>query len=259
MTEQKIIERVRAAIDALLNASGTGVTVTDAHANLDAIIKDKIPYALMYVLQNAPQDLLDEAAAQMKAEDIKEEGVDEEGHPIDADLFKKKGYWSLRMPEGTLRILSARLSTWMRAPEPVDESSVTALMQLDRWARGSWDRPVVVIRKTGTRFWLDFYAPKGTETKSDIYVTIVKNPLQASTTGDTETGTGLPSKPEIFDEIQNFSTDIAIPLKLEAAFIYQIAALTCTALREDISSALFTISNRYLGIAQQMPQEAAQE
>lgn len=216
MTEEQICTRVRAIIDALVQARPDGVTLTDDYENLNEIIKDKISYALVYVLSNASGDLLEDAAEALDMTTIDNADVE----------IRRDGVIRVKLPEGTLRVLSARLKTWMKSPEPVSESSAEATMQLDYWARGSWDRPVVVLRREGGDLWLELYSGRGGETKKDIMVSLVSDPTKTP---------------------KNDSTEVAVPFKLEAAFLYEIAGLVCVTVREDISGELFSIANKYLG------------
>jgi len=59
MDVSEILTRVKSVIDELSNLGNQDVTGEENTQNLDSIIKDKIPYALEWVLQNAPQNKID--------------------------------------------------------------------------------------------------------------------------------------------------------------------------------------------------------
>ena len=45
---------------------------------------------------------------------------------------------------------------------------------------------------------------------------------------------------------EQMETDVAVPTRLDAAFIYQIAALVMVAFREEVAKSLFSIAQQYL-------------
>ena len=126
---------------------------------------------------------------------------------------------TVEIPNDTLRIVEAR------TPEP--DTSQVALMQSDTYAKGSWDRPVSILTYNGSKRVLKMYSAK---TADDTLVFwYIKRP--GNTAADTAD-----------------NTDIAVADGLVAALVYQTAALTMTAFREEIAASLYAIAARYLSI-----------
>lgn len=213
MNTAAIVEKVRKAIDEVSQAGTDFVNVTDDEDNLTAIIVDKIPYALQHVIENAPAEKLQDSGivqAYSQAE-------------IETNVTRSAdGVVTVKLPTDLLRIIEARLRSWSYYPEPVPPTSQVYLMQQDTYARGSYDRPVNVITndKNGNRI-LEMYCQK--ENTDELVFLFVKKP-----------------------DVSNIATSVNVPALLEAAFIYQVAALTMVAFREDIADTLFNISKGYM-------------
>ena len=208
----EIVTRVRSAIDEVVqNDSEFQEAMTDEE-DLSGVIIDKIPYALTYILENAPEDKLgyDDIDSLTPAETS---GVTiAAGKPV-----------KVKLPADVIRVLSARLSSWSQSPVPVSERSQEYLMQQDDYARGSWDRPVIAITYQNKDRYLELYSAKAND--DTILASIIRKPT-----------------------IDDTTTDIDVPSRLEGAFIYQIAGLTMVAFREEVSARLFTLADKYLGI-----------
>lgn len=218
LTVNTIVERVRAVIDELMANDSDFLNQSTDEANLTNIIKDKISYALLWVLENAPVEKLDQGS-------ITGTGAYVTGtFSIDGTTLMGQ----CKLPADVLRVVSARLSSWKYSPVPVTEHSVDYLMQSDAYAKGSWDRPVVVlVHRTGTgggERWLEFYSAN--ETTDTLHLLVYKKP-----TVDISSGT----------------SDIAVPSVLEGAFIYEIAGLTLTTMKDERAASMFTIAKEYLG------------
>lgn len=214
MKVKEIVDRVRSAIDEQMANDSEFLKKSSDEANLTTTIIDKIRYALIYVIENAPEDKLD--TDMMSAVSVSGATV-QPGKCVRVEL-----------DNDILRVVSARLSSWSLSPVPVSEYSQEYLMQQDEYARGSWDRPVNAIVYSGTERYLEMYSAK---TASDVpSITCIKKPTVAETS----------------TMVSNQDTEVSISSRLEAAFIYQIAGLTMVAFREDIASALFSIAQRYL-------------
>ena len=226
MTVQEIVTRVRSAIDEItLDGSNFSQLTTDEQ-NLTSIIIDKIPYALQYVLENAPLDKLDSNVLQTLT-------TAEADFAIDATTLVA----TLTLPDDLLRIIEARLSSWSHFPIPEPTTSQVYLMQQDEYARGSWDRPVNILTHQGQDRKLEMYCAK---TASDTLVfTFIRKP-------DTEN-----------IDASNLSEDVSVPSMLEAALVYQVSGMTMVAFREDIASSLFAIADRHLGIIREKGEEEA--
>lgn len=219
MQVQEIVRQVRLAIDELTVNDSEFLNASSDEQNLKDIIIDKIPYALTFILENAPEDKLDNDCLDVLTQEETSGVTIAEGQPVKVSL-----------PSSVIRVVSARLSSWSQSPVPVTESSQEYLMQQDEYARGSWDRPVNAIAYHGADRYLELYSAKAST--DSIEASVIRKP----TIGDTSVGT----------------TDISVPSRLESAFIYQIAGLTMVAFREQIAASLFTIARQYLtGISQE--------
>lgn len=210
MKVQEIVTRVKAAIDELTN--GDAPTVDGNDTNLTQIIVSSIGYALQYVVEHAALEKLNNADfTKPTAEELQE-------FAINSELVG-----SMKLPERLLRIVEARLSSWTQSPVPVADNTQVALMQQDKYARGSWDRPVTILSKG----YLKMYCAKSSQ--DTLELTFVEKP---DTTG-------------ISTDDMNY--DVIIPSVLEAALVYQTAGLTMVAFREDVAERLFAIAAQYLG------------
>lgn len=210
MKVKEIVTRVRSAIDELTVSDSEFLNKTSDEENLTAIIIDKIPYALTYVIENAPEEKIDSSMVTQYA--------------VSGVTVAAGAMVSVKLPADFLRLMSARLSSWSLSPKPVAESSQEYLMQQDTYARGSWDRPVSAYRYKGADRYLELYSAKANS--DTVQVSYIKKPV----VGDTSSG----------------ETEIGVPARLEGAFIYQVAALTMVAFREQVAQQLFTIAQNYL-------------
>lgn len=220
MTVEEIVTRVKSAIDELTQDGTDFEFSTEDSQNLTRIIVDKIGYGLVYLLEHAPLDKLD-------GDDFSSLTQEEAAQfTIDANLMGR-----LRLPADVLRIIDARLSSWSLFPKPEEVYSQVYLMQMDEYARGSWDRPVNIITyNNGARF-LEMYCAKE-QTDALIFTCIRKPDVSGISTS-------------------SMQTTVDVPSKLEPALIYQVAGLTMTAFREEIAQSLFAIARNYMGIVQQ--------
>lgn len=216
MTIEKIVERVRKAIDEVTQNSTDLEVMTEDEQNLTAIIVDKIPYALRYILENAPIVKLDSDMIKKFTQQELSDNVS----------VTQDGVVKVTLPDTLLRIVEARLTSWKYYPEAVPSTSQVYLMQQDPYARGSYDRPVNILTHEGNKRMLEMYCQK--DNADGLVFLFINKPATDSITTD------------------NMQYDVAVPSLLEAAFVYQVAALTMVAFREDIADALFTISQRYM-------------
>lgn len=210
MQVKTIVERVRAAIDEVMANDSQFLSQSTDEANLTRIIKSNIGYALQYVIENAPLDKLD--------------GSDLTQHST-VSIDGLVG--TVEIPDDTLRIVEARLSSWAYNPTPAPDTSQVALMQSDTYAKGSWDRPVSILTYNGSKRVLKMYSAKTAD--DSLVFWYIKRP--GNTAADTAD-----------------DTDIAVADGLVAALVYQTAALTMTAFREEIAASLYAIAARYLSI-----------
>ncbi len=213
MQVKEIVTRVRSAIDELMANDSEFLGGSSDEQNLTDVIIDKIPYALTYVIENAREDMLDgDILDSLTAAELTGVVI-AAGQPV-----------KVKLPPDVIRIVSARLSSWSQSPVPVAESSQEYLMQQDEYARGSWDRPVNATAYHDADRYLEMYCAKTDDDK--VETSIVRKPAIGDTSDDT--------------------TDVDVPVRLEAAFIYQIAGLTMVAFREQIAASLFAIAQKSL-------------
>lgn len=210
MNVSEIIYKVKAAIDELSTLDYPKLAESVNLENIDLIIVDKIPYALEWIIQNAPATLLTGDLT----ESFNNSGL----------VTKVSGdyVFEIELPSTTLRVVSARLSTWMFTPEMSDEHSDVAAMQMYPTSRGTWDNPACVIYNENGKQILRMFSGK---TRDDVYyITLALKP-DVSFTG-TWDGEAI----------------VPIPERLTASFIYYIAGLTTLAMKEDVSKSLLELA-----------------
>lgn len=221
MTVQEIVTRVRSAIDELPENGSALNGLTDDEENMVRIIADKIGYGVVHILEHAPLDKMDADTFST----LTQEQVSTNFSIEDGEVGK------LKLPEDVLRIVDARLSSWPYFPTPELDSTQVALMQGDKYARGSYDRPVNIFTYNGTDRYLYMYSAK--DNTDTVTFTYIAKPSTAQYSAS------------------NLSQTVDIPSKLEAALIYQVAGLTMTAYREEIAASLFAIAKDYMGIVEE--------
>lgn len=220
MTVEEIKKRVRLAIDEVTPTNESEfISENDDQLNLNAVIQDKINYALLYVLKNIPKEQIGSEASLLSLT----KGTN---YTIDATTL----VCTIDLPKEVLRVLSARMNSWKYSPNPIEEGTTEYLMQSDEYTRGTINRPVVCVCRKGGKLKLEMYVASSTEDTTDV--SVVNEPNYSST------------------ELSTDTTEIAVPEKYEAAFIYQVAALSMVAQRENIAENLFAISNKYLGVTE---------
>ena len=210
MNVSEIIYKVKAAIDELSTLDYPKLAESVNLENIDLIIVDKIPYALEWIIQNAPATLLTGDLT----ESFNNSGL----------VTKVSGdyVFEIELPSTTLRVVSARLSTWMFTPEMSDEHSNVAAMQMYPTSRGTWDNPACVIYNENGKQILRMFSGK---TKDDVYYIT------------------LALKPDVsFTDTWDGEAVVPIPERLTASFIYYIAGLTTLAMKEDVSKSLLELA-----------------
>ena len=210
MNVSEIIYKVKAAIDELSTLDYPKLAESVNLENIDLIIVDKIPYALEWIIQNAPATLLTGDLT----ESFNNSGL----------VTKVSGdyVFEIELPSTTLRVVSARLSTWMFTPETSDEHSDVAAMQMYPTSRGTWDNPACVIYNENGKQILRMFSGK---TRDDVYyITLALKPDVSFT--DTWDGEAI----------------VPIPERLTASFIYYIAGLTTLAMKADVSKSLLELA-----------------
>ena len=199
MLVRDIIYRVRAAIDEIQSLDSPKLVDNLNFDNLDMIIADKIPFALEFVIQNAPLSLLDGDLSSQISDGLV--------------TTKYDGTIEIELPSDTLRVISARLSSWFVSPPVSDEHSDVARMQGFKISRGSWDNPACVLYAENGKQILRMFSLK--EASDKYFITLIRKPsLSISESAD---GTG----------------DVKVPSRVEASFIYYLAGLTMLAMGEQ--------------------------
>lgn len=220
MTVAEIVSKVRSAIDELSLTGNVVADITGDGDNLTRIIVDKIAYALVFVLENAPLDKMD-------SDTFKSLSSAQIGSLFSIDATTLVA--TLKLPTDVLRIVEARLSSWSHFPIPVPDTSEVYLMQQDQYAKGSYDRPVNIFTYNGT-----------TDRLLEMYC--------ARTASDTLIFRYI-AKPDVSNiDTEHMSTVVNLPSKLEAALVYQVAGLTLLAFREEAAASMFSMARQYLGM-----------
>lgn len=217
MDVSEIIKRVKAVIDELANLGNQEVTGAENTQNLDDIIKDKIPYALNWVLENAPQNKIE--SSMISSYTVGD--VSLPGFPT-----AKKGYnnvVTVELPDNFLRILSAKLDSWFYSPTPVSEFSDVALMQQGRTTMGSPDKPVTVLCTEKGKNVLKMYTAEPDESMN-VSIQMIIAPV-----------------------VNSSSTSVNVPTKLVKSFIYYIAYLTLLAFRDASAASFYQVAASDLG------------
>ena len=210
MNVREIIYKVKAAIDELSTLDYPKLAESVNLENIDLIIVDKIPYALEWIIQNAPATLLTGDLT----ESFNNSGL--------VTKVSDDYVFDIELPSTTLRVVSARLSTWMFTPEMSDEHSNVAAMQMYPTSRGTWDNPACVIYNENGKQILRMFSGK---TKDDVYYIT------------------LALKPDVsFTDTWDGEAVVPIPERLTASFIYYIAGLTTLAMKEDVSKSLLELA-----------------
>lgn len=210
MNVSEIIYKVKAAIDELSTLDYPKLAESVNLENIDLIIVDKIPYALEWIIQNAPATLLTGDLT----ESFNNSGL--------VTKVSDDYVFDIELPSTTLRVVSARLSTWMFTPEMSDEHSNVAAMQIYPTSRGTWDNPACVIYNENGKQILRMFSGK---TKDDVYYIT------------------LALKPDVsFTDTWDGEAVVPIPERLTASFIYYIAGLTTLAMKEDVSKSLLELA-----------------
>lgn len=183
---------------------------------LDDIIKSKVGEAIDGVVVNAPVDLLGAGEA-MEITDIEWSG---EGNVNDSELRMCR----VKKPADMLRLVGAKMPDWdYSVSELTPENTDTYKMQKSKFAgmRGNPQSPIVADVLGGDGRYLELYSSRK---RTIEYIRYIKRV-----------------------SMQDLSADIAIPTALYRVIVYQIAGLTCVALREaEHAQTLFGIADGLL-------------
>lgn len=201
MNVSEIVYKVKAAIGEVVDLEYPKALESVNADNLLHIIVDKIPYAFEWVIQNAPVSLLEGDLTST----------------LDARTATLNGNTvEIVMPDDVLRIISARLSSWVYTPPVSDEHSEVAMQQRYPTTRGTYDAPACVLFSEDGKQILRMFSA---ETKNDkAYISVIRKPSTMSV--------------DMSDGIK----EVNVPSRVEVSFIYYIAALTMQALGENSQS-----------------------
>lgn len=213
MKAAEVVMRVKAAIDELSDLDYPKLAESDNYENMNMVIVDKIPYALEYVIRNAPASLIDGDLVTSVSS-----GLD---YTITGDNVVE-----VTLPEDVLRITSARLSSWKVSPPVSDEHSDTAKQQLYPFTCGTYDKPATVLYSENGKQILRLYSAKDTTDK--YFIAYARMPDL--------------SKVDVWDG----EAEVNIPTRLAGAFIYYIAFLTMVAFDDTRQTAMMQIAQQQL-------------
>lgn len=224
MKLSEIITRVEAALDELGDSAalyvGDSATEDGQGANLQSVIIDKVPYALRWVLDNIPIDLLDIDLFTFYTASSGSAYSEDDG--VLAMTFDDDLVATVSLPDDTFRVVNARLSSWKYSPSPVSMRSDTALLQQYSSTMGCPELPVSVfgIADGGKKLYM----------------------YTGESTDDTFSGTVIlfPDWDDI--DTDDLDTDIPVPSKFLKNFIYYIAYLVAAAFRDANQSGFLEIA-----------------
>lgn len=201
MNVSEIVYKVKAAIGEVVDLEYPKALESVNADNLLHIIVDKIPYAFEWVIQNAPVSLLEGDLTST----------------LDARTATLNGNTvEIVMPDDVLRIISARLSSWVYTPPVSDEHSEVAMQQRYPTTRGTYDAPACVLFSEDGKQILRMFSA---ETKDDkAYISVIRKPSTMSV------------------DMSDGTKEVNVPSRVEVSFIYYIAALTMQALGENSQS-----------------------
>lgn len=202
MNVSEIVYKVKAAIGEVVDLEYPKALESVNADNLLHIIVDKISYAFEWVIQNAPISLLEGSLTTQ----------------LDSRLAVRKDDGSVEvvLPDDVLRIISARLSSWVYTPPVSDEHSEVAMQQRYPTTRGTYDAPACVLFSEDGKQILRMFSA---ETKSDkAYISLIRKPSTMSV------------------DMSDGTKEVNVPSRVEASFIYYIAALTMQAMGENAQS-----------------------
>ena len=208
-----VVLRVKAAIDELSDLDYPKLAESVNYENMNMVIVDKIPYALEFIIRNAPPSLIEGDFVQSVST-----GLD---YAITGDNVME-----VVIPSDALRITSARLSSWVYAPPVSDEHSDIAKQQLYPFTCGTYDKPASVLYSEAGKQILRLYSAKD---KNDTYfISYAKMPdLSKVDTWDGE-------------------AEVNVPTRLVGSFIYYIAYLTMVAFDDTRQTAMLQIAKQQL-------------
>lgn len=208
MKVEDIIKQVRWCID---EESNNTSAITDEKDDLymDNIIKSKINDALHWIAITA-------ASSSVFAESKDTISVE------DYDATRNIGIITMDENTEIISISRVRGKEWFKAVIPVEDIDNEAYMMFDESAMGTADRPQAAIMR-----------------ENPISILLQPKPTEAVVSF-----VGVPKSVDASKE----STDVAIPDKLQNAFIYYLAYLLLSAYNDNKATHMYTIALQQLGV-----------
>lgn len=208
MKVEDIIKQVRWCIDEESNNT-SAITDEKDDTYMDNIIKSKINDALHWIAITA-------ASSSVFAESKDTISVE------DYDATRNIGIITMDENTEIISISRVRGKEWFKAVIPVEDTDNEAYMMFDESAMGTADRPQAAIMR-----------------ENPIQILLQPKPTKAVVSF-----VGVPKNVDASKE----STDVAIPDKLQNAFIYYLAFLLLSAYNDNKATHMYTIALQQLGV-----------
>lgn len=214
MKVEDIIKQVRWCIDEESNNT-SAITDEKDDTYMDNIIKSKINDALHWIAITAASSSV---FAESKDASTESSKISVE----DYDATKNIGIITMDENTEIISISRVRGEEWFKAVIPVEDTDNEAYMMFDESAMGTADRPQAAIMRENP----------------------IKILLQPKPTKAVVSFVGVPKNVNASSE----STDVAIPDKLQNAFIYYLAFLLLSAYNDNKATHMYTIALQQLGV-----------
>ena len=214
MKVEDIIKQVRWCIDEESNNT-SAITDEKDDTYMDNIIKSKINDALHWIAITAASSSV---FAESKDTSTESSKISVE----DYDATKNIGIITMDENTEIIAISRVRGKEWFKAVIPVEDTDNEAYMMFDESAMGTADRPQATIMRENP----------------------IKILLQPKPTKAVVSFVGVPKNVDASKE----STDVAIPDKLQNAFIYYLAFLLLSAYNDNKATHMYTIALQQLGV-----------
>ena len=214
MKVEDIIKQVRWCIDEESNNTSAIADEKD-DTYMDNIIKSKINDALHWIAITAASSSV---FAESKDTSTESSKISVE----DYDATKNIGIITMDENTEIISISRVRGEEWFKAVIPVEDTDNEAYMMFDESAMGTADRPQAAIMRENP----------------------IKILLQPKPTKAVVSFVGVPKNVDASKE----STDVAIPDKLQNAFIYYLAFLLLSAYNDNKATHMYTIALQQLGV-----------
>lgn len=214
MKVEDIIKQVRWCIDEESNNT-SAITDEKDDTYMDNIIKSKINDALHWIAITA-------ASSSVFAESKNTSTESSKISVKDYDATKNIGIITMDENTEIISISRVRGNEWFKAVIPVEDTDNEAYMMFDESAMGTADRPQAVIMR-----------------ENPIQILLQPKPTKAVVSF-----VGVPKSVDASKE----SIDVAIPDKLQNAFIYYLAFLLLSAYNDNKATHMYMIALQQLGV-----------